>query len=567
MVESLFVNLSLVVLLAVAISFFMRILRQPLLVGYIITGIIVGPYALDFIGSNEVFGTFSSIGIALLLFMVGLNLNLSVIKDVGKVSLLTGLGQIIFTSIIGFFIAKAFGFSNIVSIYVAVALTFSSTIIIMKLLSDTKNLDSLHGKIAVGFLIVQDLVAIIALMAISSLSQGGDLSSLIIQTFLKGFLAVVFIFLFSYLFFRKMTHFVSRSQEFLFLFSMGWCLALASVFFLLGFSIEVGALIAGVTLSMYPYHYEISSKMRPLRDFFIVLFFITLGSQMVFGDIAMYIWPIVVFSAFILIGNPLIVMIIMGLMGYTKRTGFFAGLAVAQISEFSLIMIALGINVGHLSSDILSMVTVIGLITIAGSTYLILYANQIYSFISRYLSIFERKEIRMKAKIKREYDTILFGYNRVGFNMLNSFNRIKRKYLVVDFNPDTISMLSRFRIPCVYGDGQDTYFLSELALDKIKILVSTIPDFQTNKVILSETSKVNKNAVVILRADDVRDAKELYRHGATYVLTPYFLGGEYVSKMIADFKVNGDLYKRERERHFKIMENVEKRDRKNSQFM
>ena len=173
----------------------------------------------------------------------------------------------------------------------------------------------------------------------------------------------------------------------------------------------------------------------------------------------------------------------------------------------------------------------------------------------------------MKAKIKREYDTILFGYNRVGFNMLNSFNRIKRKYLVVDFNPDTISMLSRFRIPCVYGDGQDTYFLSELALDKIKILVSTIPDFQTNKVILSETRKVNKNAVVILRADDVRDAKELYRHGATYVLTPYFLGGEYVSKMIADFKVNGDLYKRERERHFKIMENVEKRDRKNSQFM
>lgn len=557
--ESIFVQLSVIVLFAVIVSGIMRLLKQPLLIGYIVTGIIAGPYLFNIVGDNLLFETFSQIGVALLLFMVGLHLNPKVIKDVGIVSLVTGLGQIIFTSVIGFFIAKMFGFSNITSLYIAVALTFSSTIIIMKLLSDIKQVDSLFGKISIGFLIVQDLVAIFILMLISSFASDVTVSSLFVGTILKGIIAIALVSLLSYLFLPKLTSVISHSQEFLFLFSVGWCLSLASLFLYMGFSIEIGALLAGVTLSFSPYYQEISSKTKPLRDFFIILFFVILGSRMVIGDITQHITPIIIFSFFILIGNPLIVMIIMGMMGYTKRNGFMAGLTVAQISEFSLILIALGISVGHLSNEILSMVTTIGLITIAGSTYMILYSNKLYSILSPYLSIFEKKKLNTQRESHKNYDAILFGYNRIGFGILRSLSRIKKKYLVVDYNPETIKDLGKLRVPCLYGDVYDVDFIEDLPLDKVQIVVSTIPEFEVNSLLIETVRRVNKNAIIIVRAHQVKDALDLYEEGADYVLTPHFLGGEYISNMIKDLKVYEKGYKAEQEKHIKLLRDLLKR--------
>ena len=548
-----FINLSIIVLLAVVISGIMRLLKQPLLIGYILTGIAVGPYFLNIATSTPIIETFSQIGIALLLFMVGLYLNPRVIKEVGKVSFITGVGQVLFTSIIGFFIAKALGFPNITSFYIAVALTVSSTIIIMKLLSDKEAIDTLYGKISIGFLIVQDLIAILALMAISSISNGADIYSLLTKTLLKGVVVLFAVFIVSYLFLPRIINRIAKSQEFLLLFSIGWCFALAGLFEYLGFSLEIGALLAGVTLSLSPYHQEMNSKMRPLRDFFIVLFFIMLGSQMVFGEISKHWISIAVFSLFILIGNPLIVMILMGSFGYTKRSSFLAGLTVAQISEFSLILILLGIKVGHLPLEILSLVTSVGLITIAGSTYMILYAEKIYPYISKYLFVFEKKNIKKERNIKKQYDAVLFGYNRIGFSILNSFKEIKKNYLVVDYNPDTISNLLKFKIPCIYGDIDDAELLNELSLNKIQLAVSTIPDFETNFLLIENIRLVNPNAIIIVRAHQIKDALELYKKGASYVLTPHFLGGEYVAKMIREDKINLKGYEEEKQKHMKML--------------
>lgn len=561
MAGDIFVNLSIIILLAVLISGIMRLLKQPLLIGYIITGIIVGPYLFNIISSNTIFETFSKIGIALLLFMVGLHLNPKVIKDVGGVSLITGLGQVIFTSLIGFLIARAFGFSNLVSLYVAVALTFSSTIIIMKLLSDKRDLETLYGRISIGFLIVQDLVAIFALMLISSLSNNAGVSGFVFGTLVKGLFAILIVLFFGFFILPRFNNFFAKSQEFLFLFSIGLCFAVASLFQYLNFSIEIGALLAGITLSLSPYSQEISSKMKPLRDFFIVLFFILLGSQMVLGDITKNIVPIIVFSVFIIIGNPIIVIILMGLLGYTKRNSFLAGLTVAQISEFSLILIALGIKVGHLSSDVLSMVTMIGLITIGGSTYMILYAEKIYPFFSKFLSVFEKKKLKDKKYLSRKYDTILFGYNRIGFNVLRALKKSKRSYLVVDFNPEIISDLKKLRIPCLYGDAYDAELLDELPLDKLKLAISTIPDFETNFLLIEKMKLVNPKAIIIVRADQIKDALYLYRKGADYVLTPHFLGGEYVAKMIREIKTNEKGYEVEKERHMEMLREILKKKR------
>ena len=535
MIDSVFAELSVIIIIAAVIAGFMRLLKQPLIIGYILTGIIVSPYFLDIAYSLEAIGTFAQIGVVLLLFMVGLSLNPKIIKEVGKVSLITGVGQVIFTSLIGFFIAKWLGFSLITSMYIAIALTFSSTIIIMKLLSDKGDIETLYGRISIGFLIVQDLIVIFILMLISSSSIGTNMADMVVGTLLKGVGLLGVLFLVGIYVLPRITKTIAKSQEFLLLFSIGWCFALATLFYYFNFSIEIGALLAGITLAWSPYRYEISSKMKPLRDFFIVLFFILLGSQMRFADISLYIIPILIFSAFILIGNPLIVMILMGLLGYTKRNSFLAGLTVAQISEFSLILIALGVKVGHITSEILSLVTAVGLITIAGSTYMILYADKLYPYLSKYLRIFERRGKKIDEHRYNKgnvYDIILFGYNRIGYDILESLKKIKKKYLVVDYNPETITQLAKQGVDCMYGDVGDSELLDKLKFSKVKMIISTIPDLEVNLLLTSRVKRANKRAIIIVVSHKIDEAMELYENGVTYVLMPHFLGGHHASAMI-----------------------------------
>ena len=548
-----FTQLSLIILIVFAIAFIMRLLKQPLIIAYIISGIIVGPYFLGILPGIEAVQTFSEIGIALLLFIVGLHLTPKVIKEVGKISLITGLGQIFFTAVIGYFIATMLGFAPITALYIAVALTFSSTIIILKLLSDKGDLENLYGKISIGFLLVQDFVAILALIVISSFSTGENFLGTIGFTLLKGVGLVAILAPVSIFLLPKLQRFFAKSQEFLFIFSIAWGLGTASLFYFAGLSIEVGALIAGVLLSVSPYHLEISSRLKPLRDFFIISFFLLLGAQIAIGNVGSLIIPSIVFSLLILIGNPLIVMALMGLEGFTKKTGFFAGLTVAQIGEFSLIVVALGARVGHISNEILSLITLTSLITIGICTYLVLYSNKIYRLVSKHLSIFEKKRIKEKRKISKRTDAVLFGYNRIGFGILTSLKKIKKNYLVVDFNPTIISDLKKLGIPSVYGDVDDDSLLRELPLKNLKLAISTIPDFETNELLIETIKTENPKTIVIVRAHTIEDSMELYKKGADYVLTPHFLGGEYLAKMLKEIKTDEEGYKKEREKHIKML--------------
>jgi Kef-type K+ transport system membrane component KefB len=393
MTMDVFLEISVIIMIATIIGGILKFLKQPLIIGHILTGIIISPYFLNLIDSNETLGIFSHIGIAFLLFIVGLGLNIKMFHEVGRASIVTGVGQVIFTSIIGYILSILMGFTHIISMYVAIALTFSSTIIIMKLLTDKGDTDKTYGKISIGFLIVQDLIVIFVLLFISSISTGESIQTLIYSTILSlvGLLAVIF--LFTKYILSNIIHHIAKCEEYMLLFSIGWCFALSTLFYYFDFSIEIGALIAGICLASSPYKTHIESKITPLRDFFLILFFVLLGSQMVFEDISRYILPIIVFSIFILIGNPLIVITLMKHLGYSHRTGFMCGLTVAQISEFSLILITLGITVGHIPQEILSMITVIGLITIAGSSYMIMYSEKIFLYLSKYKIFreFERK--------------------------------------------------------------------------------------------------------------------------------------------------------------------------------
>jgi len=556
---SIFGEISVIIAIAAVVSIIMRALRQPLIIGYIIAGLLVGPAAFGLVRSYEAIEALGEIGIAFLLFIVGLNLTPKILKEVGMVSLVTGLGQIIFTALIGFGLATTLGFSASASWYIAIALTFSSTIIILKLLSDKDDLDKLYAKISIGFLLFQDIVAMVLLIVISSLSQdagGGALGAGV--AVLKGIVLAALFFAISTRFIPRLHAFLARSQETLFVFSIGWGLGVAALFHWMGLSIEVGSLIAGVTLAASPYHHEMSARMRPLRDFFLVLFFVFLGSQMSLGDMSAFIVPALVLSLFVVIGNPLIVMTIMGASGYRKRTAFLSGLTVAQISEFSLIVVALGVKTGHVSGEILSLVTLVGIITIAASTYLILYAEKLYRHLEPLLWVFERKKLKEKKESRKNFEVVLFGSNRIGYEFIEMFRREKIKFLVVDHDPEAIVSLQHKKIPCRYGDAEDVEFIRELGVKKTKMAISTIPDVATNELIVRAILEENPGALVVLTAHNVEDAQLLYNKGASYVIMPHFLGGTYASELVGRHRFSEENFKRERAKHIAYLETKKK---------
>jgi Kef-type K+ transport system membrane component KefB len=536
-----FIEISLILIITTLIATVFRLLKQPLVVGYLVSGIIVGPYMLNILKSGEQVELFSKLGIAVLLFIVGLSLNPDTIKETGKPALVTGIGQILFTSIIGFGLIRLLGYSNMVALYGSIALTFSSTIIILKLLSDRGDLGSLYGKVSIGFLLVQDIVATLLLIIVplvgSAAASGGTGT---VATFLKlagfGVIASIVLYGIAKYILPKFSDYLAKSSELLFIFAISWGLVLATIFYKIGFSIEIGALIAGVTLSASKYAYEISSRMRPLRDFFIVMFFVLLGSHLVLSNIGSIIVPAIVLSLFVLIGNPIIVFILMNMLGYKNRTSFMAGLTVAQISEFSLILMSLGLALGHVDQTTVTLITLVGIITIAGSTYFVIYADWIYDKLQPLLKLlsFNTSGSREHQTPDQVYDVIIFGFGRVGLEFVEKAKQKNLSYLAVDYNPDVFNAQRITGVNYRFGDVEDVEFLEEIDMHSSNTIISTIPDKYINEFLIRKYRERNTEGSVIVTSYDAQNAMHLYDLGATYVMLPHYLGAYHAGQVIFD---------------------------------
>ncbi|MFW5704531.1 MAG: cation:proton antiporter, partial [Nanoarchaeota archaeon] len=554
------------------VSIIMHKLKQPLLIGYIISGIAVGPVFLNLIRDPSSYETFSHLGVSLLLFIVGLHLNLKLIKEVGLIALVTGLGQVLFTSFFGFLIGYFLGFSIVASIFIAIALTFSSTIIIVKLLSDKGDLDKLYGKISMGFLIVQDFVAVFILMIISAFMNLDPESSIafeILKTLAFGIISIFLTYQLSKSLLPRLLDKIAKSSEMLFIFIVAWCFGIAALFSYLGFSLEIGALLAGIAFASSNYNVEISSKVKPLRDFFIVMFFLLLGAQMfpvipggevmtimqrlgyIFTQISPLIIPSLLFSIFVLAGNPLIVMILMSVFRYSTKTGFLAGLTVAQISEFSLILIVMAQSAGFINSPEVMMVTFIGIITILSSTYMISHGEKLYLFFKRFLFVFEPKEIKKNYESvdEKDYEVLILGYNRMGYSLLKTIQKKYADVLVVDYNPGVVSNLKKKGIRVIYGDVSDSDLLDELNSKKLKLIISTVPDFEINQLILRHFASEKNKITLMVTANEIDYAFRLYDLGAEYVITPHLIGGHFVSTLIEKFRGNYNDFLAEKIKH------------------
>ena len=540
MPHNLFSEISIVLAIATVLATVMMLFRQSGILAYILTGVIIGPLGYMAFNSKGTLEVMSSIGITLLLFLVGLEMNPAGFRQVGKSAALIGFGQVVFTSLIGYVVATLLGFPTATAIFIALALTFSSTIIVVKLLSEKKDLGSLYGRIVIGVLLVQDFIALMALVILTSYGAGGKTTSIfsVLLILLKGGSLFLVLNFSGKRFLPKFIGFVARSQELLFLTSIAFALGVANIFAskFIGLSLEVGGFLAGIALSYSSESYHIHSRIRPLRDFFIVMFFIILGSTLALRE-SIDIWiPVLTFSFFVIIGNPLIVMVIMGLLGYKKRTSFMSGLAIAQVSEFSFVLIQLGGKVGYADERVIAIVTLTGIVTIAISSYLIGGSNWIYKNLSGVLKIFERKNTIEQLLVHKDMTShvVLVGAHRLGGHLLSVFEKENTK--IVDFNPDVIKKMEASGYYAVYGDISDEETQDEVNMLKSKLVLSTIPDMNDNSAILSriKEAKLVNPPKVIVTANEEWEAKALYEEGADYVILPHFIGAQQIAHMIEE---------------------------------
>ena len=513
--ETEFIDIAILLALAVGLGGLAMLMRQPLIVAFIAAGIIAGPAVAGMVPHPDDIALLAELGIALLLFVVGLKLDLSLIRTMGPVALATGMGQVIFTSVVGYGIAIALGMAPVTALYVAVALTFSSTIIIVKLLSDKREIDALHGRIAIGFLIVQDIVVVLVMIGLSAFGAGSGAEGPWLEAarvFAAGALMLAGIAVAMRYVLPALLERIAHNRELLVLFGIAWAVALAALGDAMGFSMEVGAFLAGVSLASTRFRDALGARLTTVRDFLLLFFFLHLGAQLELDQLGAQVGPAMVLSLFVLIGNPIIVMIIMGVMGYRSRTGFLAGLTVAQISEFSLILAALGYSLGHITTETVGLVTLVGLITIGLSTYMIIYSHPIYDRIAPWLRVFEKAKPEHEQDSHQEtaaVDIIVVGLGRFGYDLAMGLSDRGLPVLGVDFDPAAVDALASEEVLACYGDAEDPELAERLPLNRATLLISTVPDPVANRALIDSVRHAGFRGRVMLTAHHPADVRAL----------------------------------------------------------
>lgn len=547
-------ELSLVIALGAIIALVLHKLRQPLLIGYILTGVLVGPAALNIISGTDAMNGMSEIGIALLLFIIGLDLSPRVFFRLRKTIFITTTVQIAAAGGVGFMLARLLDFGRMESAIIGLSLALSSTIIIVKLFNDKRETTRLYAQIVIGMLILQDAFVTAGKFGLAARTTDGTTEA-IIRLGALGIIVTGLLFLASKRVVPHLAKSIGSSKEILLLFALGWGLGWALLFKKVGLSIEIGALFAGVGLAHLPYSREMSSRLKPLRDFFIVIFFVTLGQQLLPGGLSEVALAVVVFSSFVLFVKPIFILISMGLLGYTKRTSFKTAISLSQISEFSLVFAMAAVHTGLARDHVADTLTLVALITFAVSTYFIKYDDFLFSKLERRLRLFERRTTVSDRRLsEHHYPIVLFGYRRNSSEFLKTFRRMEKRFVIVDYDPDIIETLEDADEAYQYGDATDSEFLDELQLEKSRLVVSTISDFKTNEFLANWLHQHNPRAVFVCTSDNAANASELYSQGASYVMMPHFVGNEKLSAFIRKNGFNKSEFKQYREKHLAYLQ-------------
>lgn len=551
---SLFAQIAASLVVAAVFGVLARLLRQPLLLAYILAGFVIVATGAVRIDDPRLLEHLGKIGVTFLLFLVGLEMNFSEIKSLGRPILSAGLFKIFSISILGFFVARLFGFSEIASFYIGICLAFPSTIIAVQILSEKKEIGSLHGKLAVGMLLVEDLVAILVLILLSGFAGGATFANFGLAI-VKGVVIIAAVVALSKSILPKIFDRLAQSSEVLFVSSIAWALGIAAILGsrFVGFSTELGGFIAGLALANSVGHLQIASRVRPLRDFFLTIFFLVLGAELVLRGTGDILLPVLVFSTIVFLVSPLLIMIGLGFQGFSKRTSFMTAINFSQIFEFSLIVMAMGKSLGHIGGREVAIITFVGVVTVVLFASVSQRSREIYSFFQDFLGVFERKrtkEAALQEKDEFQNHIVLLGCDRTGRSILPALKRREEDLVVVDFNPTVVERLRADGYAALYGDVGDAETLELLNLGEAKLVISTVGSLEDNMVLLERLRGVKTRPATVVVALSNIDAIRLYELGADYVIVPQVVGGEHLSHLINIHGADKDFFAKLKNKHF-----------------
>ncbi|MBP6979447.1 cation:proton antiporter [Candidatus Curtissbacteria bacterium] len=534
--ENIFSQLAVALSLSSLIGFITLKFKLPLVVAYLLAGVVISVLSLIDPGHSPVFEALPEIGIAFVLFLIGMELDLREIKSLGMPIIFSAVGQIFVSTLAGFVIATTLGFGPGVSLYLGLGLAFSSTVVVVKMLLEKRELASLHGKLSIGILLIEDLVAIVVLMFISvsesALGLGLQQSLPIIILILKAIGLFILTFLLSRFVLERVFDAVAKSVELLFLTAITWCFVFTTLAVVSGFSVVIGAFLAGVALASSPYHLQIQGKIKPLRDFFLTLFFVYLGLQANILDVLGY-WPIILaFTVFAIVIKPLLYMFLLGTFGFRKHTIFQTGLNLSQVSEFSLVVLLVGVQAGLASQESLSVMAAVAICSIILSSIFISNSKRIYNIFKEFVVIFEHHSKIHLFETQQIEDlddhVIVIGAHQVGGPVVNYLHREKIPVIVLDFNPHIVQEYRNRGVNIIYGDAGDPEILEGLQLGKSKLIISTANDLTDNEMIILEAKKRKSQATIVVRASDKEHAAILAELGADYVILPEQVSGDFL---------------------------------------
>lgn len=492
-------------------------------------------------------------------------MSLTEIKRIGWSVLRVGVFQIMLTTFFGFALALFLGFSFVAALILGLALSFSSTVAVVKILTDRGELLSLHGRLALGVLLLQDLVAILALVVLTAFGGQAGLSAFGFGVLiLKGIFFGGLIYFLTKDFVPAFFDRFALNSESLILGAISWCLVLAGVSSFLGFSLEMGAFLAGLSLAATPFALEISSRIKPLRDFFLALFFVALGLGVNWNFSLKTFWELVLFGLLLLFVKPVILYLSLKLEKYQKRPSFLAAMSLSQASEFSLILLSLAIINLKLDPGLQQLVIVLVIGSVAVSSAIINYSKGIYARIKNWLpQVVKPRFLGEKEKTSFENGAVIFGLHRIGEEFLALFQKLKVPTLAVDIDPGVVEKAQELTIPdrdfeTVYGDATDLEFLESLELKKIRFLISTIPDLETNLILLRFIKKENPRCLIIVTAQQKEEAVILYQEGASYVILPHVLSGRAIAHLLGSHFEKPQALLEEGQRHWKEISHEKK---------
>jgi Kef-type K+ transport system membrane component KefB len=552
--EAIIFDIALILILATVFAFFARTLRQPLIPAYVLAGLVLGPLGYGIITDMDFIKAFSEIGIAFLLFGAGLEISFRRIKEANlKKIAMAGLLQITIITGIVLLLANILGLSTLQAAYIGICLAFGSTMVDIKLLADRNELVTLHGRLVLGILLFEDLVAIIAIILFTG--SGFAVAPLVVA-FMKLGVILLFAVLLQKFVLNRLFNFAAKSEEFLFLCSLGVLFLFIVLAYIFELSIVIGAFIAGVILANSLFKVEIESRIAPIRDFFAILFFVGLGMQLVFSGIGEKLFLLGVFLLFAIIIKPSVLLISLRALGYKPKTSFLTASCLAQLSEFALIIGMLGVTTGVLDAPLFSAMVLATIITMSLTPYFIKYKDRAYPFFENAIGVLKIFPVHetLHYEDKKKKDILLIGSHRTGGALMEELLENKDKLLVVDYNPEIIKVLIEKKISCIYGDISSPEMLDKIDVRGLKLVISTVPDYEQNLFLLKKIKEISPKTKVVVTGIRISETLDLYENGADYVVTPKILAGTELARLThnGEFKNLGSAKKKHLEHIKKI---------------